>query len=84
MNKKEMHDRLNDLFRKFWSLKHSNDEAVSKWFEEWEELTDALKTWAADWRETDTSKKASTSDEKRDLPVVEEGERIELKSKDKR
>ena len=81
MDKKELHDSINALFRKFWSLDYSNDEETSKWFKQWEELTDVLKTWAEDWSKTDTSKKANTSDEKRDLPVVEEGERIELKSK---
>ena len=81
MDKKELHDSINALFRKFWSLDYSNDEEISKWFKQWEELTDVLKTWAEDWSKTDTSKKSNTSAEKRDLPVVEDGERIELKSK---
>ena len=50
----KMQADLNDLLKKFWSLEAGTDEAVSKWFEKWEELTGVLET-VADWgRETDT------------------------------
>lgn len=57
MNQKEVHDELNDLLKKFWSLNFSDTEVVEQWFEEWGELTDVLRTWAANWRETDTPRK---------------------------